>query len=284
MIVSRTCTEISRRDGERPQPGEERSRPLKEFREVPAYVLVGDPGVGKTTAFEVECEALGGEACLVTARDFLTFDPQNHPEWRGKTLFIDGLDEVRAGTSNVRTPFDQVRRKLDALGKPCFRLSCREADWLGENDRRHLVSVSPDSAVRVLRLDPLTDEDVPSILHARGDILDVEAFIAAARELGIDGLLANPQTLEMLADVVADRGEWPKSRLQTFEMACGQIVREHNDEHQAAQGLNSTQATDQLLDAAGRLCALQLISGVAGYTLRGEPDEEYPALDQVRIR
>ena len=31
------------------------------------------------------------------------------------------------------------------LGKPRFRLSCREADWLGENDRKHLESVSPDS-------------------------------------------------------------------------------------------------------------------------------------------
>ena len=33
-------------------------------------------------------------------------------------------------------------------------------------------------------------------------------------------------------------------------------------------------------DAAGRLCAVQLISGAAGYTLRGQPDEEYPTLDQ----
>ena len=120
MRVPRTCTEISRRDGERPQHGERRSRPLEEFRDRPAYVLVGDPGAGKTTAFEEEYAALGEKACLVTARDFLTFDPQDHPEWRGKILFIDGLDEIRAGTSDVRTPFDQIRGKLDALGKPGF--------------------------------------------------------------------------------------------------------------------------------------------------------------------
>ena len=72
----------------------------------------------------------------------------------------------------------------------------------------------------------------------------------------------------------------PKSRKETFEMACGQMVREHNEEHQAAQESNSPPAPDQLLDAAGRLCAVQLISGAAGYTLRGQPDEEYPTLDQ----
>ena len=184
------------------------------------------------------------------------------------------------GRQNVRTPFDQVRARLDALGKPRFRLSCREADWLGENDRKHLESVSPDSAVTVLRLDPLTDADIASILEARGDIPDAGGFVEEARRRGVEGLLANPQTLEMLADVVGGGDGWPESRMQTFEMACRQMVREHNDEHAAAQEPDGPPAPDQLLDAAGRLCALQLISGGAGYTLRGEPEEEYPTLDQ----
>ena len=79
LRVLRTCTEISRKDGERPQHGNSHSRPLEVFGDTPAYVLLGDPGAGKTTAFEGECEALGEQACLVTARDFLTFDPKDHP-------------------------------------------------------------------------------------------------------------------------------------------------------------------------------------------------------------
>ncbi len=280
MIVSRTCTEIPARDAERHRPGERQSRPLKEFRDTPAYVLVGDPGAGKTTAFETEREALGEEACLVTARDFLTFDAQNHPEWCGKTLFIDGLDEIRAGSPDVRTPFHQIRGKLDALGKSRFRLSCREADWRGQSDRKHLESVSPDSSVSVLRLDPLTDSDISSILDARSDVPDAGVFIKAAEERRVEGLLTNPQTLAMLADVVGAGEGWPESRIQTFEMACRQMAREHNDEHAAAQEPDGPAAPAQLLGAAGRLCALQLISGSSGYTLRGQPDEEYPALDQ----
>ena len=237
-------------------------------------MLLGDPGAGKTTAFETECEEFGEKACLITARDFLTFDPQSHPEWRDKTLFIDGLDETRVGANDARTPFDQIRGRLDALGKPHFRLSCREADWLGANDQKHLESVSPDSKVTVLRLNPLTDSDIADILNSD----DADSFIAAAEEQGVEGLLANPQTLKMLAGVVGD--DWPKSRKETFERACGQMIREHNEEHRASQESNGPPAPDQLLDAAGRLCAVQLISGAAGYTLRGQPDEEYPALDQ----
>ena len=59
------------------------------------------------------------------------------------------------------------------------------------------------------------------------------------------------------------------------------MVREHNDEHQAAKASNSPHAPDQLLNAAGRLCAVQLISGIAGYSLRhNEANNDYPALDQ----
>ena len=278
MIVPRTCTEISA--GNEDQHREKESRPLEAFRDAPAYVLLGDPGAGKTTAFEAEHEKLGEKACLITARNFLTFNPQSHPEWRDRTLFIDGLDEIRVGANDARTPFDQIRGRLDALGKPHFRLSCREADWLGANDQKHLESVSPDSKVTVLRLNPLTDSDIADILNDRPDIGDAQTFIALAKDRGVDGLLANPQTLKMLADVVAQGGGWPISRKETFERACGQMVREHNEEHEAAQESNSPPTPDQLLDAAGHLCAVQLISGVAGFTLRGQTDEDYPAPDQ----
>ena len=91
----------------------------------------------------------------------------------------------------------------------------------------------------VLRLNPLTDSDIADILNTRLDIDDAQAFIAAAEERSVDGLLVNPQTLNMLADVVAQGGGWPKSRKETFEMACDQMVREHNEEHEAAQQSNS---------------------------------------------
>ena len=126
IIVPRTCTEVS--DTDRNQPNE--SRPLDNFRSKSAYVLLGDPGSGKTTTFESESEAVDDTLC-VSARDFLTLNVDRHPEWREKTLFIDGLDEVRAGTADVRTPFDAIRRRLDELDKPRFRISCREAGLAG---------------------------------------------------------------------------------------------------------------------------------------------------------
>ena len=276
-MVARTCTEIPLRDEDRNRKS---SRPLEEFRSKPAYVLLGDPGAGKTTAFESECRALGDNACLIDARDFIALDLNSHPDWRGKTLFIDGLDEIRAGSSNERTPFNGIRRRLDALGRPRFRLSCRTADWLGGNDRSRLNSVSP-AAVTVLQLNPLTESEIVEILTVRQDIADTSEFIQNAREHKVYGLLANPLTLKMLADVVGGDRRWPESRKQTFEMACRQMVQEHNEEHQAAAEPEGPPAPDRLLDAAGRLCAIQLLSGIAGCSLRGnEGSDDFPTLDR----
>lgn len=273
-LVSRTCTEIPPPDAaqsRQPEP-----RPLVAFRSAPAYVLLGDPGAGKTTAFEVESKA-AGDGLYVSARDFLTLNVDAHPEWREKTLFIDGLDEVRAGTDDMRTPFDAIRNRLDTLGKPLFRLSCREADWLGANDRNNLASVASDGAVTVLRLDPLTHEDILSILDAQPEIDDAQKFVEEAQNRAVDGLLTNPQSLELLVRAVAEGG-WPESRLDTFERACSHIARERNEEHLIGA---PPSALDDLLEAAGRLCAVQLIAGIAGYAVGpGESDSAYPSPEE----
>ena len=285
-IVSRTCTEVPPNDAE--QERDARSRPLADFQAASAYVLLGDPGCGKSTSFEAERDGLGEKAYLVTARDFRALDPDAHPEWRGKTLFIDGLDEVRAGGGDARTPLDELRRRIDALGRPRFRLSCREADWLGTNDRVNLAKVSPDAGLTVLRLDPLTNENVEEMLNAHSGIDDPRSFIATATDKGVAGFLENPQCLNMLADVVATGEGWPESRLELFEQACLQMVREHNEEHITAAERSSASAAapeDDLLDAAGRLCAVILISGSAGCAIASRRENtDYPDLNRCSRR
>jgi ferritin len=261
-FAPRTCTEI-------PEIGSHDDRyssmSLEEFRGNSCFVLLGPPGAGKTEAFKRE--ATQEEGHYVTARDFITFE--NRPEWHGTTLFIDGLDEMRAGKSDQRTPFDQIRAKLQDLECPRFRLSCREADWFGANDRDHLRNVSPDGRLKVLRLDPLSDENILKILRCNHNVESPEKFIASAHEKGIHGLLTNPQSLVMLASAVAD-GNWPETRTETFDLACRKLLEEHNEEHQLAD-LDAV-GIQELLDTAGKLCTIQLLSGQTGYIRIGNEE------------
>ena len=191
-----------------------------------------------------------------------------------------GLDESRAGTEDGRTPLDDIRTKLDRLGRPPFRLSCRWADWMATTDRDALKKVSPDGTVTVIRLDPLSDQNIKAILANNHGVEDTDGFVEEARERGVHRLLTNPQNLDMLAQSVS-QGKWPDSRKETFAQACRMLVHEPNGQHLAAD--SSVTDTNAMIKAAGRLCAAQLISGAAGYTLpdRAEPDEDYPALTDV---
>ena len=193
-IVPRTCTEVPAREAD--QNWEQYPQLLEAFRYVSAYVLLGDPGAGKTTAFKIEHEAIGQNTCLISARNFLALDRNSHPEWAGKTLFIDGLDEVRVGSIDVRPPLDAILRHLDALGRPPFRLSCREADWLGANDLTNLATVSKDSSVTVLRLNPLTDSDIIQILNGYSGIDNAQTFIVSAKERGVRRIAQEPTESE----------------------------------------------------------------------------------------
>ncbi|MCY4163601.1 MAG: hypothetical protein OXE93_05225 [bacterium] len=257
VYVARTCTEVDFADKGCS------SAPLSSFREQSGYVLLGDPGSGKTTEFKREQAALGDSAVCISARDFCTFSVSSHPEWQGKTLFIDGLDEVRAGATDMRSALDKIRRQLDQLGKPRFRLSCREADWLGNNDLQSLKAVSPDSQITVLRLDPLSEDNIAKLLRQHHGLSDASSFMDEAEQRGLIGLLGNPQTLVLLLDVVAQEGHWPESRLETFERACQQMAVEQNEEHCIGSGVSSE---DAVLDAAGYLCVVYLLADVAGFS------------------
>ena len=80
------------------------SRPLSAWAELGAFVLLAEPGGGKSCAIRFEADAAGG--ICVKAREFATLGPPKG--WRGETLFIDGLDEMRADSPSRNGSLDAV--------------------------------------------------------------------------------------------------------------------------------------------------------------------------------
>lgn len=259
-------------------------RPLASFRAVSGYVLLGDPGAGKTTSFREEAKAAGG--CLVTASDFVTLAPDRHPDWGRVPLFVDALDEIRAGSGDPRRPFDQLRERLDALRPPAFRVSCRDADWLGDRDLAHLRRAAPSGEVAVLRLEPLTRRQIEEI--ASGTRQAARLF-DAARSAGLAGLLGNPLNLMLLLRALAGGEPWPKSRRETFERVSAILAAERNEEHRIAKGGGAS--VPEVLRAAGRLSTVLLLADETALPPAGAPSvadlvghREAPAAAALRSR
>lgn len=246
------------------------------FRESDAYVLLGDPGAGKTTLFEQEASDSNG--LYLSARDFLTFNRAD--EWQGKTLFIDGLDETRAGKDDARTPLDAIRGKLDQLERPRFRLSCRGADWLEGNDQTALNACAPNGTVTVLHLDALTNEDIKVILENDVRVINTVGFMQKTWQFSLGGLLYNPQTLDMLIEAVQGN-KWPDTKFETYELACQKMAVEHSDEHKASH--KKLISTEPLLDAASFLYAILLLANASAFNESDDVSEDQIYLSAIKI-
>jgi predicted NACHT family NTPase len=235
-------------------------RPFTEFSEQPNIVLLGDPGAGKTHLFRAVATA--EKARFLPARAFL-----NTPAalLSGSVLFIDGLDEKRAGRGD-RDTVDALVGKLFDVAPPKVRISCRGADWLGASD---LAALAPyfdqQGGAVVLHLESLSQDEQLAVL-AEQNVARDEAlrFLTEAAERGLGDFLENPQNLIMLWRSV-QTGAWPSTRKQLFELSTGLMLQESNSER--ARAGSGTFLAAELRPVAGAICAARLISDVEAVRL-----------------
>ena len=270
----RSCFELKRDEAGR------HAKSLESYRDDPAYVLLGQPGSGKTTAFKKEAEQPGCE--YITARDFVAL---NREEWRDKTLFIDGLDEVRAIRKDDLIAFDEIRAKLDQLKPPRFRIACREADWDVTDDRERLAKVFPGRDVKELFLAELEEKEIQQIFINGYQMSPQEAssFLQKVKQAELTALIKNPHTLDMLVRIAKDH-DLPEKRSEIFQLACKKLLlAEQNRVHSKAHN-SQTPGSEELMRAAGSLCATLLLAGKDRFAPPGVPaDEDYSSIGDLDI-
>ncbi len=252
---------VPRRSTARTPEGQSVPALLSAWRDAGAYVLLAAPGGGKTEALKAEAQAAGGR--YISARRFVQARQQEFAP--GETIFIDGLDEMRAGSAARDSPLDAICKQLDQLGRPRFRLACREADWIGAVDAEALRFVAPGAEVTELRLEALDEADVRTLLANWPDrVPDVDAFMAQVEKQHLGALLGNPLSLRLIVAATRD-GLLPASRAGIFQLACERLVSEENKAHQAAHRHDAL-PINALLDDAGLLFAVLLLAGAEAFS------------------
>ena len=215
-------------------------------------VILGDPGLGKT-----ELTRMLGESPGMTYVRAGTFERHADPASliaEGECIIIDGADEIASAAPGGAV--DKVLRKLSEMSCPRFILSCREADWKGDFDQ---VKINDDygEAPILLHLQPFSRDDAKAFLAGRFSNSDAEGLLDSLDERGLGDFYGNPLTLKMLGKIMKGDDGLPETKAELFERACHVMLREENPHHH--EDSHVKQSTDDLLLAAGAICAAQIL-------------------------
>ena len=193
----------------------------------------------------------------MTARTFL-----NIPEFpAGSVLFIDALDERRAGRGDQDT-IDRIIQKLFMIKPVKVRISCRAQDWLGSADLEAFrVYFQGRGGVAVVSLEALSNDEKRVVLISNGAAEEeARLLLREAEQRGLLEFTLNPQNLIMLAQAVKD-GQWPSTRRELFELSSGLYLR----------------------DAAGPMTTREIVEGVMAAKKLPEDDARARELIQKTV-
>jgi len=221
--------------------------PLASLDASPILILLGEPGMGKSTEVAADAErlrAFGGSedsVLFVDLRDFESvvhlrtsvFGGHQMAAWRdgsGRlTLIFDSLDEGLLATPQLA---DGLARELaDFARDPALarrlrvRIACRTAVWVDSAESK-LRAAWGDEQVLTRVLAPLRRVDVVAALQLAG-VADPEAGLTELLHRGAGALAARPVTLNFLIGALRD-GTVPDSQVALYLQGCLRLADESN--------------------------------------------------------
>lgn len=260
---------ISRRISVTNQHGEEIEYTDTDFFCINApLIILGEPGAGKSELLRFASEQLGAQTYNAsTIEAGPAFDEQT------PVIIVDGIDEITAYETG--TPVNKILAKLPKT--VLFVLSCRAADWQDTVNTR-IINQKWQQQPIVGRVIPLNQQEIIDFVNANGEGQNGAEFLKEAQQRDVVDLLTNPQNLLLLLKAVKNKG-WPDTRLELYENASLELVKEDNPIHGS---INRTRpAPEQLIEAAGFVFAQLLLTGKTSISFDGQSDEEYPKLSEL---
>ncbi|MEH2271762.1 MAG: hypothetical protein V7K68_25605 [Nostoc sp.] len=206
--------------------------------EIPSLVLLGEAGMGKTTATEqayhqVSHKFSGSENVCLWFRlgDYdsdkqlcdAIFRDETFQAWRKGTnklhLFLDSLDE---GLLSIKILVRILKREIEQL--PCdrlyFRITCRTADWKDSLEQK-LKDKWGEANVAVYELAPLCRVDVIEAANRRN--INSSDFLQEVFNKNAIPLAIKPITLKLLLGTYQNK-RFSSSQKDLYEQGCLQLM------------------------------------------------------------
>ncbi len=216
--------------------GKSQAAVFEDFRHVPCLVLLGEPGIGKSSAIEHEYTLAKGVAVPgvndVRMVDLRKTGDQNsfyheafeHDEmaaWKNgsgrMTLFIDSLDEGLMSMDRVAPILTKGLQELP-IDRLHVRIACRTAEWPRgiEEALKGLWPKKGDLEFRELL--QLSFSQVQAAAQARG--FDPGLFMPRLSTHELQPLAAKPITLNFLLEAFARSEALARTKTEVYEQGC----------------------------------------------------------------
>lgn len=274
---------------------------LPDLNEIKCAVLLGEPGLGKSTEIKKECKESSNtlirkELIHLNSRSseggLVQLLKEKLTDWKSTGgevfLYLDGLDE---GLLQIRNVFQLIiewieqNREVFNLKNGTeeeatrevslslyLRISCRSAIW-SEDYKKELERIFGSKSCMVCELAPLEQEEVR--VAARENNFDPDVFVESVREAGLASFAMDPVSLNFL--ILAYRkgslGQSHHNKAKIYYDGLIELCKENNQTYQFQKQLS---AIDRYL----------LISRIAVYSIFSKlplilkPRANYPSSNE----
>ncbi|MFA4939495.1 hypothetical protein [Brevundimonas sp.] len=218
---------------------------ISDLAETARWLLLGEPGSGKSTTFEQAAFAHGVE--VVTARRFVA-----GARPAGTVVFIDALEEFRIGEIG-HDRLSDLTDQIAAAGYVNWRLTCRSAS-LSKADLIHIEDELGD--FEVWNLGALDRKEQSAVLTSLGEA-DPQGFLRRVDDLAAAPLMGNPATLKLLHGTLNDATTRLESRGALFRQATLDMAHEINSRRAARKDRSTPEA---IISAAEKASLVLMLS------------------------
>jgi hypothetical protein len=259
-----------------------------------AIVLLGEPGIGKSTTLLEEAARVGMQADdgtmsihadlrAYSSESLLhkrVFESAEFLAWKtGDShlfLHLDSLDEALLRIDSIANLLvDELPRQPTA--RLSIRIACRTAVWPSATLETALCRLWGEPAVGVFELVPLRRRDVVAAVEETG--IDADSFIRELYAANAVPFAVKPLTLNLLLALFKKDGKLPRSVADIYLRGCLKLCEEQSPSRRDAQRVGMHTATQRLRVASRIAAATMFANRYAVWTgpeANGVPEEDIP--------